>query len=165
MAFRLTPQQSFSVGAVIYAVSALAFLSELVGEITGVYLFSSSWLVHEIIAVVTLFGFIVGGVMIWFGYDAMNQRNRKVEQTLRSARGEFFEMLNLQFDRWDLTDAERDVALLTVKGMTVAEIANIRNTSQGTIKSQNNAIYRKADVKGRTQLLGVLIDELLVEGD
>lgn len=163
MAFGLTPQQSFRVGAAIYAVSALAFLAELAGEITGIYILTSSWLVHEITALVKLAGFIVGGVMIWRGYDAIRQRNRKVEQTLRSARGEFFEMLNLQFDRWDLTDAERDVALLTVKGMSVAEIASIRNTSQGTIKSQNNAIYRKADVKGRTQLLGVLIDELLIE--
>lgn len=159
----LTPQQSFTAGAVLYAVSALIFLAELMGEITGVYLLSSSWLVHEITALVTLFGFILGGLMIWRGYAAINLRNREVEQTLRSARGEFFEMLSLQFDRWDLTEAERDVAMLTVKGMSVAEIADIRNTTQGTIKSQNNAIYRKAQVKGRTQLLGVLIDELLVE--
>ena len=159
----LTPQQSFTAGAVLYAVSALIFLAELMGEITGVYLLSSSWLVHEITALVTLFGFILGGLMIWRGYAAINLRNREVEQTLRSARGEFFEMLSLQFDRWDLTEAERDVAMPTVKGMSVAEIADIRNTTQGTIKSQNNAIYRKAQVKGRTQLLGVLIDELLVE--
>lgn len=163
MAFGLAPRQSFKVGAVIYTVSALVFLTELIGEITGYYLFTASWLVHEIIALVTLVGFVVGGIMIWRAYNAMNLRNREVERTLRSARGEFFEMLALQFDRWDLTDAERDVALLTVKGMSVAEIADIRNTSQGTIKSQNNAIYRKANVKGRTQLLGVLIDELLVE--
>ena len=71
-------------------------------------------------------------------------------------------MLNLQFDRWELSNAERDVAMLTVKGLSVAEIAELRKTSQGTIKSQNNAIYRKADVKSRTQLVGALIDELLI---
>ncbi|AXI48987.1 hypothetical protein C1J03_19195 [Sulfitobacter sp. SK012] len=72
-------------------------------------------------------------------------------------------MLGLQFDRWGLSEAERDVALLTVKGMTVDEIAELRGTSSGTIKSQNNAIYRKANVKSRTQLLGSLIEELLIE--
>lgn len=72
-------------------------------------------------------------------------------------------MLNVQFDRWQLSDAEKDVAMLTVKGMTVSEIAELRNTSPGTIKSQNNSIYRKADVKSRTQLLGKLKDRLLVE--
>lgn len=86
-----------------------------------------------------------------------------MERLLRSAQGEFFEMLNVQFDRWQLTEAERDVALLTVKGMTVSEIADLRNTSAGTVKSQNNSIYRKARVRSRTQLLGKLIDQLLVE--
>ena len=47
--------------------------------------------------------------------------------------------------------------------LSVAEIADLRNTSQGTVKSQNSSIYRKAEVKTRTQLLGVLIDELLVD--
>lgn len=148
----------------IYAISALAFTSELYGEITGYYLFSASWLAHEIIALITLLGFIAGGFLIWSGNRLVMKRNREVERLLRSAQGEFFEMLELQFDRWGLSAAEKDVALMTVKGLTVSEIADLRSTSQGTIKSQNNSIYRKANVKSRTQLLGALIDELLVDG-
>ena len=147
----------------LYITSALAFLSELIGEITGYYLFSASWLVHEIIALATFFGFVVGGFLIWRSYQFSQKSRDEIERLLRSAQGEFFEMLNLQFDRWQLSDAEKDVALLTVKGMTVNEIAELRRTSPGTIKSQNNSIYRKADVKSRTQLLGKLIDRLLVE--
>lgn len=153
----------FKAGIVLYTVSAFAFLSELVGEITGHYLFSASWIVHEIIAIVTLIGFIVGGALVWYSYRLFLRRHDEIRRHLRMARGEFFEMLTLQFDRWDLSAAERDVALLTVKGLSVAEIARIRNTSEGTIKSQNSAIYRKANVRTRTQLLGVLIEELLVE--
>ena len=154
---------ALKVGAALYAASALAFLSELIGEISGYYVFSASWLVHEVIAIATLFGFAIGGALIWRANHLILQRNEEVERLLRSARGEFFEMLNLQFDRWELSAAERDVALLTVKGMSVVEIAELRNTSQGTIKSQNNSIYRKAKVKSRTQLLGALIDQLLVD--
>ena len=150
-------------GGALYAASALAFLFELIGEITGYYLFSASWLAHEVIAIATLFGFVVGGVLIWHSSKIILQRHKEVEGLLRSTQGEFFEMLNLQFDRWELTEAERDVALLTVKGMSVVEIAELRSTSQGTIKSQNNSIYRKAKVKSRTQLLGALIDQLLVD--
>ena len=72
-------------------------------------------------------------------------------------------MLSLQFDAWHLSDAVREVALLTVKGMSVSEIAEIRQTTPGTVKSQNNAIYRKAGVNSRTQLLGSVIDGLLVD--
>lgn len=150
-------------GTIIYLVSALAFVSELFGEMSGYYLFDYSWFVHEIIALATLVGFLVGAVLIWRSHRQLQNRNAEIERHLRAAQGEFFAMVELQFDRWGLSDAERDVALLTTKGLSVAEIADLRNSSQGTIKSQNNAIYRKAGVKTRTQLLGLLIDELLVD--
>ena len=159
----VTGSTLFKLGVAVYAASAFAFLTELIGEITGYYLFSVSWVVHEIIAVITLIGFLVGGVMIWRSYRILKARHEEIDRHLRMARGEFFEMLNLQFDRWGLSVAERDIALLTVKGMSVSEIAALRETSEGTIKSQNSSIYRKANVKTRTQLLGALIEELLIE--
>ena len=155
--------RTFNAGVVIYTASALAFLSEMIGEISGYYLFSANWIVHEVIAVITFFGFFVGGLLIRQSYQLARKSHQKTQRLLRSAQGEFFEMLILQFDRWELSEAERDVALLTVKGMTVNEIAELRNTSSGTIKAQNNSIYRKARVKSRTQLLGKLIDQLLVD--
>ena len=154
---------SFKAGIAVYAISALLFLSELIGEITGYYILSASWIVHEIIAIITLIGFIVGGLLIWRSYQLFLRRHEDVERNLRVAQGEFFEMLHLQFDRWNLSDAERDIALLTVKGLSVSEIAQMRETSEGTVKSQNHSIYKKANVKTRTQLVGALIDELLID--
>lgn len=151
----------FKVGGVIYLASALAFFAQLIGEITGYYLFKGSWLAHELISIATLAGFIAGALLIWRSHHLLQQRKQEVERHLRAAQGEFFAMLNLQFDRWGMSNAERDIAMLTVKGLSVAEIADLRNTSQGTVKSQNSSIYRKAGVKTRTQLLGVLIEELL----
>ncbi len=153
----------FKAGIAVYAFSALTFVIELIGEITGYYIFSASWVVHEITALITLFGFILGGLLIWQSHRLFLRRHQEVKQNLRKAQGEFFRMLELQFDRWGLSAAERDVALLTVKGLSLAEIAKLRETSEGTIKSQNNSIYKKAKVKSRTQLLGALIEELLIE--
>lgn len=152
----------FNVGVGIYLASALVFCVDLFGEISGFYLFEVSWLVHELIELATMFGFVIGAFLLWRSNRQLDLRNQEVERHLQAAQGEFFAMLNLQFDRWGLSNAERDVAMLTVKGLSVAEIAELRKTSQGTIKSQNNAIYRKADVKSRTQLVGALIDELLI---
>ena len=39
----------------------------------------------------------------------------------------------------------------------------MRGTSEGTVKAQTNAIYRKAGVTGRPQLLSLFIDELMGE--
>ena len=62
---------------------------------------------------------------------------------------------------WGLTAAETDVALFAIKGMSTVEIAGLRGVSEGTIKAQTNAIYRKAKVSGRPQLLSQFLDELV----
>ncbi|MEM9269998.1 MAG: LuxR C-terminal-related transcriptional regulator, partial [Pseudomonadota bacterium] len=46
-------------------------------------------------------------------------------------------------------------------GLSNAEIAALRNTSEGTVKAQGNAIYRKAGVTGRPQLLSLFLEDLL----
>ncbi|HLS58150.1 MAG TPA: helix-turn-helix transcriptional regulator, partial [Paracoccaceae bacterium] len=62
-----------------------------------------------------------------------------------------------------LTPSERDVAWFTLKGLSIAEIARMRQTSEGTVKAQSNAIYRKAGVSGRAQLLSLFIEDLIDE--
>jgi DNA-binding CsgD family transcriptional regulator len=71
------------------------------------------------------------------------------------------ELLEERFADWGLTPAERDVALFAIKGMSTAEIASLRSTSEGTVKAQTNAIYRKAGVTGRPQLLSLFIEDLM----
>jgi DNA-binding CsgD family transcriptional regulator len=153
---------AFRAGVAVYALASAGFLIELTGEITGVYLIRYSWLMHEIVELATFAGLATGALMLWHSNRRLRERNSEVEGHLRTARGEFQAMTQLQFQRWGLSPAECDVALLTIKGMSVSEIAALRDTSVGTVKSQNSAIYRKAGVKTRTQLVGALIEELLV---
>lgn len=65
-----------------------------------------------------------------------------------------------RFADWRLSPAERDVALFSIKGMSVAEIAALRGTSEGTVKAQAAAVYRKAGVGNRHQLLSLFIEDL-----
>jgi DNA-binding CsgD family transcriptional regulator len=69
-----------------------------------------------------------------------------------------------RFDEWGLTPAERDVALFAIKGLSIADIAQLRSTSEGTVKAQTAAIYRKAGVSGRSQLLSLFIEDLMDGG-
>ncbi len=158
----LKAKLAFRAGVAIYALASAGFLMELTGEVTGVYLIRYSWLMHEIVELVTFAGLATGALLLWYSNRKLRERNSEVEGHLRTARGEFQAMTQIQFDRWGLSPAERDIALLTIKGMSVSEIAVLRDTSEGTVKSQNSAIYRKAGVKTRTQLVGALIEELLV---
>jgi hypothetical protein len=53
------------------------------------------------------------------------------------------------------------VALLAIKGFSNLEIANLRGTTLATIKSQMNAIFRKAGLISRQQLIAYLVEDLL----
>lgn len=88
-------------------------------------------------------------------------RNTRIERQLQAASGAFQELLAEHFDEWDLTTSERDVALLAIKGLSINDIAGVRNTRDGTVKAQLNAIYRKAGVTGRPQLISLFIEELM----
>lgn len=87
--------------------------------------------------------------------------NVAMQSRLRAAQGAFANMLEDLFREWGLTSSERDVAILMLKGLSVSEIGDLRQTRPGTVKAQCAAIYRKAGVNSRSQLLSVLIDDLL----
>ena len=89
------------------------------------------------------------------------RRQQQIEDQLRAASGAFMELMEDRFSEWGLTSAEREVALFSVKGMSAQEISALRDLSEGTVKAQTNAIYRKAGVSGRSQILSLFIDDLV----
>lgn len=94
---------------------------------------------------------------------AQARRVGDLQRQLGVARGALAQIIEHQFDEWQLSAAERDVALLAIKGLSIAEIARLRQTKEGTIKAQSAAVYRKAGVTGRLQLLSFFVEELLSE--
>lgn len=106
---------------------------------------------------------IIGLVLTSREIRRMLAHQERMSQQLKAASGAFAELLEECFENWALTPSEREVALLAIKGMSIADTAALRNTKEGTVKAQCNAIYRKANVSGRTQLLSLFIEELLAE--
>ena len=140
--------------ASIQAFCVVLFLIDIAEEI-GTF----DWNVAiEAFAVVAL---IVGSVITLREAQWLSRRNRAVEAELSAASGAFQETLEAHFGRWCLTPAECDVALMTVKGLSNAEIADLRGTRSGTIKAQSAAIYRKAGVASRSELMSVVIEDLI----
>ena len=72
--------------------------------------------------------------------------------------------MDAQFERWALSPAEREVALLLVKGLSSNEIATVRATSERTVRQQSQAVYRKAGVAGRAELAAFFLEDLLLPG-
>jgi DNA-binding CsgD family transcriptional regulator len=90
------------------------------------------------------------------------QRWRAESRTLLNGLGE---AIDAQFSRWNLTEAEREVALLLLKGLSVKEIAAVRATSERTIRAQSAALYSKAGLTGRAALSAFFLEDLLAPID
>ena len=80
---------------------------------------------------------------------------------LATARHELALVLKDQFETWNLTQTEREVAMLLLKGLSFKEIAAVRNTMEKTVRQQASTIYKKANVTGRHAFSAWFIEELL----
>jgi DNA-binding CsgD family transcriptional regulator len=67
-----------------------------------------------------------------------------------------------QLARWKLTDAEKEITFLLLKGYGLKEIAQLRNTSEKTTRAQSVSIYAKAGLSGRSELAAFFLEDLLV---
>lgn len=92
---------------------------------------------------------------------ALLRRQDEMSRSLTVAAGALADVMEQHFRDWNLTEAEQDVAAFTIKGYSISEIAELRGSAAGTVKTHLNAIYRKAGIPGRAQLVSVLVEDLL----
>ncbi|MCB9653819.1 MAG: response regulator transcription factor [Deltaproteobacteria bacterium] len=67
-----------------------------------------------------------------------------------------------QFDRWQLSPAEKEVGLLLLKGLTHREVAKARSVTEATARQQARAVYKKAGLSGRYDLAAFFLEDLLL---
>jgi len=156
---RPTGRQVMILTLAVQIFCAFFFVSDIVLSALG--LPPIGWTFHELIEIAASVGLIMGIVLGVLMVRTSQRRTAEVEGQLRAASGAFMEMLEERFSDWGLTRAERDVALFAIKGLSTQDIAALRATSEGTVKAQTNAIYRKAGVSGRPQLLSLFIEDLM----
>jgi DNA-binding CsgD family transcriptional regulator len=119
------------------------------------------WELREILEIAAAFGLMIGLVLGALTLMRAIKAKGRAEESLRRASTEFESLLQERFGEWALTPAERDVALFVVKGPAPAETARLSGAAEGTVKAQCNAVYRKAGVTGRFQLLGLFVEDLM----
>ncbi len=89
------------------------------------------------------------------------RRKASLERSVGLASSALQGVIENHFDEWKLTVSERDVAALMVKGLSIAEIAGVRGSAEGTVKAHLNAIYRKANARNRAEVLSLIMDTLI----
>jgi DNA-binding CsgD family transcriptional regulator len=137
-------------------------------------------LLFELLSIVPVVAVSVGVAVLFRAVQRQRDDNLRVIRDLELARVQgqrwrsearsFLDGLGsaieAQFARWNLTDAEREVALLLLKGLSSKEIAQVRAVSERTIREQARAVYSKAGLTGRTALSAFFLEDLLapIEG-
>jgi DNA-binding CsgD family transcriptional regulator len=53
----------------------------------------------------------------------------------------------------ELSEAEREVVQLILRGLSNKAVANVRNCSSNTVANQLASVYRKLSISGRRELL------------
>jgi len=136
---------------------AAVFLGDVVADVRG--LRGSLWpLLPEALASAALF--IGIGVEIVY-LKQLLQRKAGLEASVKLASSSLQTVIESHFDAWNLTPAERDVATLMVKGLSISEIAGVRGSAEGTVKAHLNAIYRKSGARNRAEVLSHIMDTLI----
>lgn len=102
-------------------------------------------------------GVIFGALVLRHSLDL----SRRSEAALAVARGALGELIESRFREWRLTPAEREVALLALKGFDIAGIAELRGAATGTVRAQLTRVYAKSGVSSRAELLSLFMDDLL----
>lgn len=133
----------------------------------------------ELLAVAVAGG---GAAVLWWRLRSARRHNRRLVQDLQAAHADadqlradvarfrsesqefargLGEAIDRQFRRWGLSPAEREVALLLIKGLSHKESAEVRATSERTVRQQALAVYRKAGLGGRAELAAFFLEDLL----
>jgi DNA-binding NarL/FixJ family response regulator len=117
-----------------------------------------------------MFGYVV--TQLLWGRRQLKQMHRRLDSAAAESRRwrERYQStirglgaaIQEQFEAWQLTAAEAEIGLLLLKGLSLKEIAAVRETGERTVREQARAIYRKAGLSGRSELSAFFLEDLLL---
>lgn len=124
---------------------------------------------HLVVEAFVLFVALSGAILMWRQLDRTRSdlvEARVEAEQWKNESSELIQGLGVaierQFERWNLSAAEAEVGLFLLKGLSLKEIATIRETSERTVREQARALYRKSGLPGRPSLSAFFLEDLLL---
>ena len=90
-----------------------------------------------------------------------HQQLQHMTEEMKAARHQYSELINNQFDQWQLTMSEKEVSMLLLKGLSFREISTLRETKEKTVRQQASTIYDKAGVNGRHEFAAFFFEDFV----
>lgn len=135
----------------------------------------SIWTAHVLVEIVLLVSSLGLSVFLLLRVRSARRRLLRVRESLAERQSEVLawrteaenalrglgEQIDRQLRSWGLTPAEREVAMLLLKGFSHQEAADILHKSERTVRQQAVSVYRKSNLRGRTELSAFFLEDLL----
>ena len=162
------------------ALLIIALASILVGGVADLVMDQpSDWLsFHVVFESLMIAGALLMATTLWIGWwraehsaealrDTLEARSRERDAWRTSAQRALEglgEAIDEQFRRWELTPAEREVAMLLMKGHSHKRIARMSARSDATVRQHAAAVYRKSGLAGRAELAAYFLEDVILPG-
>ncbi|MGA1008044.1 MAG: helix-turn-helix transcriptional regulator [Sedimenticolaceae bacterium] len=145
---------------IMLIVAAIFFIIDVIAD---VFLIDVTFghIPHSTLEITSVLIIIVALTSLSFQIKSLIRAHHIQKIALDSATGQLVSVINDHFEQWKLSESEKEVAWLLIKGLSIQEIADARNTKIGTVKSQSNAVYQKAGLQGRAELVSYFVEDLL----
>ncbi len=145
---------------VVIAICELFFIIDVTADLLRIDM-DTAWFEHDHLELVSTVALAFALVVIGRQIVRLLKKHEQAQESVEVASGELLAVIQRRFNAWALSPSEQEVALLLIKGMSTQEIAELRETKPGTVKSQSSAIYQKAGVRGRNELVAYFVEDLL----
>jgi DNA-binding CsgD family transcriptional regulator len=160
------------------ALLALALGSIVVGGTLDLWMDQpGTWLsFHAVFEAAMVGGALLMATTLWLGWyraersmadlratleERAEERDAWRESASRALQG-LAEAIDAKCREWGLTPAERDVALLLLKGYSHKHIAQCTGRSERTVRQHSVAVYAKAGLAGRIELSAYFLEDLML---
>ena len=150
------------------ALSALFFFQDVANDIKEhiatdtAYSFGSA--LHLFFEILATIGLTLGLIEILTYIKELQKSDEKHELQLKHLTEDFDALVHKRFNKWDLTDAEKDIALFMLRGLSNSEIADLRKVAVGTVRVQSHRVLQKAGASSRTELMSIFMEEFMDVG-
>jgi DNA-binding NarL/FixJ family response regulator len=155
---------------IVLTLVAIFFITDIFFDMQEGIPVSHIW--HEVVMFGIAFGALIWQIrVIMKKNDHIESLNTELLDTKQSyqewkakthaSAQEIRQLIDKQFLLWHLSHSEKDVALLLIKGLSMKEIAEIRNTQEKTVRQQATTIYKKSELSGRQELAAFFLEDIL----
>ncbi len=163
--------------SILRALLAFVLLATIIGGGIDLVLDApTSWSAHVVFELALIVAALASSIFLWRGWWLSSRTLVETRHVLaehaaerdawrasaQAALAGLGRAIDERFTAWGLTPAEREVAMLLLKGQSHKQIAFSSGRSERTVRQHAVAVYQKSGLNGRAELAAFFLEDLML---